>query len=69
MANNWEKIYRSDKLYRVEIVASFLKDQEIPTVILDKKDRAYQFGYYEIHVQRENVLHAIKLVEDNISFE
>ncbi len=65
----WQSIYKTDKLYRAEIVKDFLSDQHIQPIIVDKKDSAYQFGYYEIMVTSDEVLRAIKIIENEIKFE
>jgi len=66
---NWKTVFKTDKLYQVQIVKDYLQDKELQPIIVDKKDSAYQLGYYEIVVTVEEVMRAIKLIEDDIKFE
>ena len=55
----WEVIYRSTLLYRVEMLKDLLENEEIPAVIINKKDSSYlSFGEIELHVLRDDVLKA-----------
>jgi hypothetical protein len=47
LMNDWKSVYRYDQGYRVEIVKAALEDHDLPSVILDKKDSAYQLGHCE----------------------
>ncbi|MDN3205014.1 putative signal transducing protein [Algoriphagus sediminis] len=66
---NWVKVFEDDQLVRAEIVKGVLIQNEIPAVVLNKKESVYQvFGTYEVHVNRENVLSASNLIKNEISF-
>ncbi|HET8858579.1 hypothetical protein [Marivirga sp.] len=66
---NWKTVYKTDKLYQAQIVKDYLQDKDLQPIIVDKKDFAYQLGYYEIVVTVDEVMRAIKLIEDEIRFE
>jgi ubiquitin-protein ligase len=66
---NWKTVYKTDKLYQAQIVKDYLQDKEFHAIIVDKKDSAYQLGFYEIVVTVDEVMRAIKLIEDEIKFE
>ncbi|WKK83182.2 DUF2007 domain-containing protein [Marivirga arenosa] len=66
---NWKTVYKTDKLYQAQIVNDYLQEKELNPIIVDKKDSAYQLGYYEIVVTVDHVIRAIKLIEDDIKFE
>ncbi|MGJ3236927.1 hypothetical protein [Marivirga sp.] len=66
---NWKTVFKTDKLYQAQIVKDYLQDKELHAIIVDKKDSAYLLGYYEIAVTVEEVMRAIKLIEDDIKFE
>ena len=68
MQRNWQKVYTTDLLYRAEIVKAVLAEHHIQSVIVDKKDSAYHFGHIELYVAPEQVLIAIKIIEDGIDF-
>lgn len=67
--SRWVKVYSSQNQVRAEIVKSVLSDNDMPAVLVDKKDRNYLFGYYEVLVKAEHVIRALKLIQDDISFE
>lgn len=67
--NNWQKVYFSDKIYRAEIVKAVLEDNGMQPVIINKKDTSYHIGHYEVFVAQEDVLKAIKIIEDDIRFK
>jgi putative signal transducing protein len=68
--SNWSKVYESKKPYRAEIVKDILDQKGIMAIIMDKKDTAYDiFGHLEVHVKADNVISALKIIEDDIKFE
>lgn len=67
--SNWQAVYKTDQLYKAEIVKDFLQNSSLHPIIVDKKDSAYLIGYYEIRVVNDDVLRAIKLIEDDVKFE
>lgn len=67
--SDWQRVYRDAREYRAEIVRSILDDNQLNPVILNKKDSAYQIGYFEVHVAPEHVLKALKIINEEINFE
>jgi hypothetical protein len=65
----WQKIYSTDIPFRAEIVKLKLEGQKYNPVLLNKKDSSYLFGNYEVYVEREFVLEAIKIISDELWFE
>lgn len=65
----WIRVYKSHNQHQAEIVKAVLEDNDLPAVVVDKKDRIYHLGYYEVHVGADNVLKAIKIITDDITFE
>ncbi|AHM60986.1 hypothetical protein D770_13660 [Flammeovirgaceae bacterium 311] len=65
----WSKVFKTHLQYQAEIVKAVLQDNDLPAVVVDKKDSNYGFGYYEVHVAADGVLKAIKIIQDDISFE
>ena len=64
----WESIFETENPQRAEIVKSILEKKGFQPVIINKKDSAYLFGLMQIQVSQEEVLLAIKELED-IKFE
>jgi hypothetical protein len=68
--SKWRKVYTSKQEYRAEIVKAVLAENEIPSVVLNKKETIYQlFGDFEVLVNEEDLLKAINIVQNEISFE
>ena len=66
---NWEKIYQTEFNHQAQIVKEFLENHEIHAILLNKKDSSYQLGACEVYVLQEQVLVAVYLITENISFE
>ncbi|MES2731871.1 MAG: hypothetical protein V4714_08985 [Bacteroidota bacterium] len=69
MHESWQKIYTSLNEYRAEIVRAILEENDLSPILVSKKDSTYHFGHYELYVMPENVLRAIKIIQDEIQFE
>ena len=67
--SNWQKVYQDNLQHRAEIVKAVLEDHEIPAVVVSKKDSAYQFGHFEVLVDRDDIMKGMKIIEDDIRFE
>ena len=66
MENGWQCIYYSNQLYNIQIVRAALKDQDIESVIVDKRDSSYiSIGDIEIFVPIEDVILAKIIIEQN----
>ncbi len=63
MTDNWRKVYSNTYQHKVEIVQAVLKDNDIESVIMNKKDSAYLFGEIELYVQTDNVIKAKQIIE------
>jgi len=64
----WQKVYTDPLLHKAEIVKAVLEDHNLNPVMVNKQDSNYKFGYFEIYVIPDEVIKAIKLIEDEISF-
>ncbi len=64
MDSDWAKIYESENMVKVELARHTLKDAEIETVVINKKDRSYGFGEYELYVNRDMVIRAKKILKE-----
>jgi cytidylate kinase len=64
MDKDWQKIYSSVYEHKVEIVKAVLKDMDIDSVIINKKDSAYLFGELELYVQADHVIRAKRIINE-----
>ena len=66
----WQKVYTTDQSYRADIVKAVLEDRGMIPVIINKQDSSYHnFGQHEVHVASEDVLGALKIIENDIDFK
>ena len=66
----WQKVFSDELEYRVQIVSDVLDNHGINSVIINKKNSAYNnFGHFELRVTSDNVIRAIKIITDDISFK
>ena len=65
---DWSVVYKSTNIARAEIVKGVLIDRQIDTVIINKQDSAYKFGQIEVLVRKANVIGALKIINDEITF-
>ncbi len=63
MEENWRKIYSNTYEYKVKIVQAVLKDNEITSVVMNKKDSAYLHGEIELYVHADDVLKAKQIIK------
>ncbi len=67
--DNWQKVYDDTSEHRTSIVKSILEDNDLNPVLINKKDASYQFGSFEVHVAPDNVIKALKIIQDDIDFK
>lgn len=64
MEKDWVLLYSSTIMHDVQLKRIYLAENEIESVIINKKDSIYQsFGEIELYVNRDHVLKAKKLIE------
>ena len=62
MDKNWTLIYSSSQIYKAEIIRGFLEENDILSVIINKKDSAYLFGEAELYVKVDDAFRAKQLI-------
>jgi hypothetical protein len=66
MKKGWTCVYISDKVHQVEMIRAILRENEIDSVILDKRDSVYiTVGDIELFVPEENAILARVIIEQN----
>lgn len=64
MEKDWVLVYSSSILHDVHMKRIYLAENEIESVIMNKKDSVYQsFGDIELYVKRDNILKAKQLID------
>ena len=68
--NNWQKVFETENNIRASMVSDLLKEKGLNPIIVNKKDSSLNnFGQIEILVPPQDVLHALKLINEDINFE
>jgi hypothetical protein len=67
---NWIKVFEDQNLIRAEIVKAVLEENNIPAVVMNKKESVYQvFGTHEVLVVHTDALAAMQLIQNEITFQ
>lgn len=66
MEGKWTMIFSSADAFQVEMLKGLLADNNIESVIVNKKDSAYLFGEVELHVQVADAFIANQIIHNNI---
>jgi hypothetical protein len=67
---DWKTVFTSEIEHRALIVKDLLEKSEIAAVILNKRDSSYHnFGNFEVSVNPDHVIKALKIIADEIAFE
>ena len=62
----WQCVYTSTQLHKIEIVRAVLNDHEIKSVVVDKRDSSYiMVGEIELYVTNEDAILAKIIIEQN----
>ena len=66
----WKRVYRTKDRIRAEIVKDVLEDKGITAVMINKQDSSYVvLGEFEIHVQQDEIMEALKIINDDIDIK
>ena len=64
MEKDWVIAYESKQEYLAEIARAVLSDNDIESVIINKKDSIYNsFGDIEVYVNRDNLIRAKQILQ------
>ncbi len=66
---DWQIVYKSDNTHRAEMVKAILQENDLSPVLINKKDSNYHFGLFEVYVSPDNVIRALKIIDNDIKFE
>jgi hypothetical protein len=65
----WQKVYEDTQEHRIEIVRAVLEENDIKSVSVNKKIALHGIGNLEVLVAADDVLRAIRIVNEEIKFE
>ena len=64
MEKNWVKVYESANEVKAEMARQLLEDKGIESVVINKKDRAYGFGEFELYCIRDKIIRAKQVLKE-----
>jgi hypothetical protein len=64
MERDWVKVHVSVDEVKIEMARQVLEENNIESVVINKKDRAYGFGEFELYCLRDYVIMAKQLLKD-----
>lgn len=64
MEKDWVKIYATSDVIKAEMVKSFLLENDIHAVVINKKDSSLFIGEVELYVKQEDALKATHLIKN-----
>jgi len=68
MANNWVKVFESINNIEAEIVRAMLLENNIESVMMNKRDSSYlSFGLVEVYCQPNDVITALHLLNEQVN--
>jgi hypothetical protein len=67
MDENWIIVYSSGQPYQIELMKQLLEENDIPSVVVNKKDSVYLIGDIELYVKAEDAFMARQIILKNES--
>jgi hypothetical protein len=69
--STWSSVFKSKLEHQAQIVRDVLLNHEVPAVVVNKTDSSYRVldGPHEVRVPADKVLTALKIIENDITFE
>jgi hypothetical protein len=65
MEKDWVSVFSTSEPYKADIAKQLLEENEIQSVVINKKDSSYlTFGETEVYVRRINALRAKNLLKE-----
>lgn len=66
---NWKSVFSTSFPYQAEIVKDVLEDRGLKPIVLNKKEYFSQTGFCEVLVEQDELIMAIKIIQDEIQFK
>lgn len=64
MEKNWKRIYSNPHFFKAEMVKQVFEDHDIQSVIINKQDSSYRFGYIEVYIHEQDSKEATALLAE-----
>lgn len=67
--SKWQVVFQSRLLHKAEIVKGILEEYDMNPVIVEKQDSMVKIGNFEVLVNPDEVIKALKIIENEIKFD
>ncbi|HPT02251.1 MAG TPA: DUF2007 domain-containing protein [Bacteroidales bacterium] len=67
MYNDWVIVFTSPQIYEAELIKELLKQNDIESISLNKRDSAYLIGEVEIYVTTADAFKAKQIIQKHLS--
>lgn len=64
MDQNWQEVFSTSHTWQAEMAKQILEENEIPAVVVNRKDSSYLFGEVAVYTETENAERAKELLKD-----
>ena len=70
MTERWKMVYSTADAFRAELLKGLLESRDVYSIILNKRDTQFDnFGFRELYVPTDQVVTAIKIIQDAVEDE
>lgn len=67
MYNDWVIVFTSPQIWEAELIKELLKQNDIESISLNKRDSAYLIGEVEIYVTTADAFKAKQIIQKHLS--
>lgn len=64
MDENWQEVFSTSHAWQAEMAKQILEENEIPAVVVNRKDSSYLFGEVAVYAEIKNAEKAKELLKD-----
>jgi hypothetical protein len=64
MDENWQEVFSTSNSWQAEMAKQILEENEIPAVVINRKDSSYLFGEVVVYAEIKNAERAKQLLKD-----
>lgn len=62
--SKWQTVFRTNTDHQAQIAKDVLAEYDIQSILFNLKDSSHHFGQIELRVQSDNVIEAIRLLQE-----
>ncbi|NVK86022.1 MAG: hypothetical protein HWE21_16965 [Cytophagia bacterium] len=66
--SSWQTVYVTSVPHQAEIVKDVLNNAGLAAIVFNLQDHSYKIGQLEVKVNPDSVMRALKIIDEQISF-